>query len=126
MKAKVLLVDDEPAVLACLTAVLGRQGYSVTAAATGEAALDQLERRVFDLVVTDYRMPGLGGDAVVRAIRERQDDVAVLLITGLVDELPDWLRSGPEAVRILAKPFAISDLLREAAGVLRSAPTVCS
>jgi CheY-like chemotaxis protein len=64
-------------------------------------------------------MPGLGGAAVVQAIRDRQDDLAVVLITGLVEELPDWLRDGPDAVRVLAKPFTIARLHAEISDVLR-------
>lgn len=111
MNAKVLLVDDEPTVLACISTALSRFGYSVSTANSGAAALAQLEHDVFDLVITDFRMPGIGGDAVIRTARERQDDIAALLITGLTEELPAWLRTGPEAVRVLAKPFTLG-LLR--------------
>ncbi len=124
MNAKVLLVDDEPAVLKCLTTVLTRLGHSVTAARSGEAALDHLGQQTFDLVVTDFRMPGLGGDAVVQALRSRQADAAVVMITGLADELPVWLRAGPDAVRILAKPFTIFQFQAEVADALRSAVAV--
>lgn len=119
MNAKVLLVDDEPSVLQCLTTGLTRLGHSVTAVSSGDAALQQLERRPFDLVVTDFRMPGISGDAVVEGVRERQGDVAVVLITGLVEELPDWLRAGPDAVRVLRKPFTIAQLHAEILSVLR-------
>ena len=121
MKAKVLLVDDEPAVLKCLTSVLSRLGHQVTTAHSGEEALDHLEHRPYDLVVTDFRMPGISGADVVEAIRERQDDVAIILITGLVDELPDWLRTGPESVRVLAKPFALGQFFQEIDRALRPA-----
>lgn len=113
MKAKVLLVDDEPAVLGCLTAALARHGHIVTTAASGEAALAELKHQRFDLVVTDFRMSGLSGAAVVEAVRERHDETAIILITGLVDELPVWLRTGPHAVRVVAKPFALRPFLHE-------------
>ncbi len=124
MNAKVLLVDDEPAVLKCLSTVLTRLGHSVTTAPCGEAAIAQLDQQAFDLVVTDFRMPGLGGDAVVQSLRDRGADAAVLVITGLTDELPDWLRVGPEAVRILAKPFTIFQFHAEVASALRCGAAV--
>lgn len=111
MNAKVLLVDDEPAVLKCLGTLLARLGHHVTTASSGEEALAQLEHRPFDLVVTDYRMPGISGAQVVDSIRERQEDTAIILITGLVDELPDWLRAGPRAVKVLGKPFEVGSFL---------------
>ncbi|MFT3830688.1 MAG: response regulator [Opitutaceae bacterium] len=120
MNAKVLLVDDEPSVLACVSAALSRFGYSVTTANSGEAALAQLERRPFDLIVTDFRMPIVDGAAVVEAVRERQEDAAILLITGLSEELPAWLRSGPAAVQILAKPFPLAQLQSAAAAALQA------
>ncbi|HLP08327.1 MAG TPA: response regulator [Opitutaceae bacterium] len=120
MNAKVLLVDDEPSVLACISAALTRFGYSVTTANSGEAALNQLERRPFDLVITDFRMPVIDGAAVIDAVRERQEDAAVLLITGLTEELPTWLRTGPAAVRILTKPFLLTQLHAEAEAALRA------
>ncbi|HLP02888.1 MAG TPA: response regulator [Opitutaceae bacterium] len=120
MNAKVLLVDDEPTVLACVSAALSRFGYSVTTANSGEAALSRLERHPFDLVITDFRMPGVNGAAVVEAVRERQEDAAILLITGLSEELPAWLRTGPAAVRILTKPFLLTQLRAEAETALRA------
>lgn len=110
MNAKVLLVDDEPAVLKCLSSALARFGYDVTAVHTGRAALEELGRERFDLVITDFRMPDFLGDAVVDAIREHRPDTAILLITGYFDELPQRLRSGPEAVQVLVKPFSLASL----------------
>ncbi len=121
MNAKVLLVDDEPAVLKCLGHLLARLGHHVTTAASGEEALVHLEHRPFDLVVTDFRMPGLSGADVVEAIRERQEETAIILITGLVDELPAWLRIGPRAVKVLGKPFEVGAFLRAVESSLRTA-----
>ncbi len=113
MNAKLLLVDDEPAVLKCLRTALTRLGYAVTAAASGEEAVALLARETFDLVVTDFRMPGLSGAAVAEAARERLGEVPVLLITGWVDEVPEWLRSGADALRVIAKPFTLDQLAAE-------------
>ncbi len=119
MNAKVLLVDDEPAVLKCLSAALTRFGYTVTAVSTGRAALEELGRERFDLVVTDFRMPDFLGDAVVDAIRAHRPETAILLITGFIDELPQHLRAGPEAVQVLAKPFSLASLRSAMDAILR-------
>lgn len=112
MKPSVLVIDDDPAVLGFVSAALRRYDCTVTTADSAEAALDPLFRETFDLVITDYRLPRLAGDAVVNAVREQGAKVPVMLMTGLVDELPAWLRSGPASVPVLAKPFALPELLR--------------
>ena len=124
MNAKVLLVDDEPAVLKCMATALSRFGCSVTAASSGTAALDRLALERFDLVVTDYRMPDLMGDVVVRETRERQPEAAILLVTGFADELPPALRFGPEAVTVLPKPFSLAQLQHAMGTVLQPHPAL--
>jgi CheY-like chemotaxis protein len=124
MNAKVLLVDDEPAVLRCMATALTRFGFSVTAASSGRAALEHIARESFDLVVTDYRMPDIMGDAVVREARERQPEAALLLVTGFADELPSALRSGPTSVPVLAKPFSLLQLRDAAEAALRRSPAL--
>jgi CheY-like chemotaxis protein len=124
MNAKVLLVDDEPTVLKCLATALTRFGCSVTTAASGKAAMGLLAQESFDLVITDYRMPDLMGDAVVRIIRGSQPQAAILLITGFVGELPQRLRFGPDAVPVLTKPFTLAQLKHEMDEVLQPGAAV--
>ena len=124
MNAKVLLVDDEPAVLRCMATALARFGFSVTAASCGTVALEHLAREPFDLVITDYRMPDIRGDAVVREARERQPEAAFLVVTGFADELPHALRSGPASVPVLAKPFSLLQLRDAAELALRRSPAL--
>lgn len=119
MNAKVLLVDDDPAVLAFLAAALERFRFEVTAVESAEAGLECLGCQGFDLVITDFRLPRLAGDAVVKAVRALRREIPVIVITGLLDELPMWLRSGPEAVRVVAKPIPLGLLQREVAAALR-------
>lgn len=118
MNAKVLLVDDDPAVLAFLVAALERFRLEVTAVESAEAGMECLGRQPFDLVITDFRLPRLAGDAVVKAARAFRREIPVIVITGLLDELPLWLRSGPEAVRVVAKPIPLGLLQREVAAAL--------
>lgn len=120
MNAKVLLVDDEPAVRTCLAAALQRFGHTVAVATCGPEALALLAQQPFDLVITDFRMPGGGGEQVVRAVRSRSESIALLMLTAFPAELPTRLRTGPEAVRVLPKPFMLSQLRREVDEVLRA------
>jgi DNA-binding response OmpR family regulator len=80
--ARILLVDDEASIRLTLGALLERTGYDVTSADGGEQAVQLLERQVFDLLLTDLKMPGMDGMQVVAAARQCQPDVAVIVLTG--------------------------------------------
>ncbi|HET9223444.1 MAG TPA: response regulator transcription factor [Roseiflexaceae bacterium] len=80
--ARILLVDDEASIRLTLGALLERTGYEVTAADGGEQAVQLLEHQGFDLLLTDLKMPGMDGMQVVAAARQRQPDVAVIVLTG--------------------------------------------
>ena len=78
----ILIVDDEPGVRSALGGVLRDEGYSVDAVESGEACLDRLSRRVFDVVVLDVWLPGMDGLATLARMRERQVDSQVVIISG--------------------------------------------
>jgi DNA-binding response OmpR family regulator len=79
---RILLVDDEASIRLTLGALLERNGYDVTSAESGEQAVQLLEQQPFDLLLTDLKMPGIDGMQVVAAARQRQPDVAVIVLTG--------------------------------------------
>jgi CheY-like chemotaxis protein len=113
---KVLVVDDEPLACELLVEVLGNEGYSVASAANGEEAFTRLcvERPPFSILITDIRMPILGGDALIRRLRAQGFDVP-LIVAVSADLVPgtsltaEMLALG---VRTLAKPYRMSELLR--------------
>ena len=78
----ILIVDDEPGVRSALGGVLRDEGYTVDAVESGEACLDRLSRRVFDVVVLDIWLPGMDGLATLARMRERQVDSQVVIISG--------------------------------------------
>ena len=78
----ILIVDDEPGVRSALSGVLRDEGYHVDAVDSGEACLDRLSRRVFDVVVLDVWLPGMDGLATLARMRERQVDAQVVIISG--------------------------------------------
>jgi DNA-binding NtrC family response regulator len=122
MKPRILVVDDEPAVLLFTSTVLGRANFDVATAASAEEAVQRMGQEAFDLVVTDFRMRGESGEAVVLAARGQQPKNPVIIMTGWIHELPEWLRSGPAAVRIITKPFSVADLRKVVNETLGSAP----
>ncbi len=111
----VLVVDDDPVARANLEHLLGKQGYQVTVAAGGREALEILGRSRFDAVVTDYRMEGADGLAVLDRAKELDPRTAVIMITGFatMPTAVEALTRG--SYHFLAKPWK-SDELRAIVG----------
>jgi DNA-binding NtrC family response regulator len=81
-RVKILVVDDEPVVLALFVRILMRAGHEVVACSNGREALAALESWSFDVIITDVSMPELSGVELVEAVRRRDLDVPILLVTG--------------------------------------------
>src|SRR5437762_12175120 len=80
--ARILIVDDEAAIRLTLGTLLKRAGYEVTSAENGHEAIGLLEQQRFDLMLVDLKMPEMDGMQVVAAARQRQSDVAIIVLTG--------------------------------------------
>jgi DNA-binding response OmpR family regulator len=80
--ANLLIVDDESSIRLTLGALLKREGYDVSSAENGPEAVALLERQLFDLLLVDLKMPGMDGMQVVAAARERQPNIAIIVLTG--------------------------------------------
>jgi DNA-binding response OmpR family regulator len=102
--ANILIVDDEPAIRFVLERTLMRDGYHLESAANGEEALTRLERTSYDLLMLDLRMGKVDGLQVLKAAREKDPDVAVIILTGFgtVESAVEALRLG--AFDYLFKP----------------------
>src|SRR5262245_42272471 len=111
MREAILVADDEPGVRESLAEVLRDAGYEVQTAADGQAALAALEARDFGIIITDLRMPGADGIAVLKHAREVSPQTLVLVMTahGSVDTAVEALRSG--ATDYILKPVVFDDLL---------------
>ncbi len=110
-KATVLVVDDEPGMRRGLTAVLERAGFEVLEAGTGEEALALVGERELGLVVSDMKMPGLGGLELLKSIKAMKPGLPVVMITayGTVADAVCAMKEGAED--FLTKPFSPTDLL---------------
>lgn len=108
---RLLIVDDERTLLGNLARAAGARGWLVDTAEDGHEALRALERKNYDLVVTDLRMPGLTGADLMERIEARGRRVRVLVMTGhaTLEAAVDCLRKG--AVDFLVKPFDVETFL---------------
>jgi DNA-binding NtrC family response regulator len=118
MPEAILVADDEPGVRESLAEVLRDAGYEVQVAADGTAALTALEGNDFAVVITDLRMPGADGLAVLRRAREISPQTLGLVMTahGSVETAVEALRAG--ATDYLLKPVMFDDLLAKVAHLL--------
>ncbi len=81
----VLVVDDEPAIADMISMNLEGQGYTCLTAQNGDAALDLLDKKLFDVVITDIKMPGISGIELLQKIKEKHDS-HVIVMTGFTEE----------------------------------------
>lgn len=114
---RILIVDDEPSVLEVVSAYLRCDGHSVATAASGREALEKFRRNDFDLVVLDRVMPEMSGDQTARFIKQVNQDIPVIMLTGF-GALIEVTGSQPAAVDVvLSKPVTLATL-RETIGKL--------
>ncbi|MBV9192981.1 MAG: response regulator transcription factor [Solirubrobacterales bacterium] len=108
---RVLVVDDDPPLRRMLERTLHAEGFEVTVASDGGAALAAAERAAPDVIVLDVAMAGLDGLAVCRRLRERGLPTPILMLTAR-DAVPDRVAAlEADADDYLVKPFAVQELL---------------
>ncbi len=112
--ASVLLVEDDASVRGLLAIMLRNFGHVVTPASSAEEALELVERSQtkFDVLISDYMMPGQTGLELSRGLRERWPDLYVVLMTGYAEIPSTGATSLPGGARVLAKPFTREELRR--------------
>jgi len=116
MVGPALVVDDEPTVRKLLAEALQRAGVEVITAGDGEEALAAFAEARPPLVMTDLRMPGMDGRALVRAVRALAPETAIIVVTGFADDARDVVEPG---IHVLAKPFTFAELRATLGRVLR-------
>lgn len=117
---RILLVDDEPALLEAVGYTLRREGYDVSMVATGVDALTAARSGQPDLVVLDVMLPGMDGLQVCRALRS-ESNVPILLLSAKGEEVDRVVGLELGADDYLSKPFAMRELLARVRAMLRRA-----
>jgi two-component system, OmpR family, response regulator MprA len=118
---RVLVVDDEPEVRLSLRRALELESYDVVCAEGGEAALELLHSERFDVVILDVNMPKLDGLATCRRLRNRGDNVPVLMLTAKNRMIDQVVGLDFGADDYLAKPFDLDVLYARLRSLLRRA-----
>ena len=120
-RQKILVVDDDNALLILLSIMLSRLGYEVASADGGKTGLSIFLKNEFDMVFSDYEMPGMKGDELASVIKARDTKQPVVLITAYAELLQssgnpltgvDWL---------ISKPFLLENLRQAIAKVTSAA-----
>ena len=116
-----MVVDDEEIICQQLQRLYTYSGYTVEVAHSGEAALERLEKRDIDLVVTDVRLPGISGVDLTAEIKKNYPDVPVIVITGhaAIDCAVEVLKRG--ASDFIVKPFAAEAIQESTKAALEKA-----
>jgi two-component system response regulator PilR (NtrC family) len=107
---KILVVDDEQSLREVLSIMLKRAGYAVTSATGGEEAVELLQKEIYDLVITDLRMPKVDGMEVLSAVKSVSPETVVLIITAFAsaDSAVEAMKQG--AYDYLTKPFQVDEV----------------
>ncbi len=120
MKYNILLVEDEVNILKVLSTALKKEKFNVESAMTGEDALDMMKNKKFDLVLSDYKLPGMNGETLLEIIMSDDSTIPVILLTayGTIDLAVNAMKKG--AYTFLTKPVNLNVLLITIRDAIRS------
>jgi two-component system cell cycle response regulator CpdR len=126
--ARILVAEDEAALRGQIVRALADDGHDTAAAADGGEALDLLDRdgKMFDVLLTDIRMPVMDGIALALAAARDHPRLIILLMTGFAEQRERASGLAGLIHGVMTKPFTIAELrhaLGEAIGAIRPAPT---
>ncbi len=120
-KYRILLVDDESAIIENLTPFLIRSGFSVSTASNGSEALNKINALSFDLVITDVLMPIMDGRELLRSLRQGNNWIPVILLTQVGEAFERAMALEEGADDYINKPFEPHELVARIRAVLRRA-----
>jgi signal transduction histidine kinase/ActR/RegA family two-component response regulator len=120
--ARILVVEDEPAVREVLVDVLQGQGHEIVACADGPSALAHVDGPAFDLALVDLSMPGLSGWEVAKGLRSAHPKIPIALVTGWGDQIDPGEARTRGIDYLMAKPFDVDDMTRLVARILAHEP----
>ena len=122
----ILVVDDESVIREGLSRILEAGGFAVETAKNGHAAIELLQQKEFDLIITDLKMPGMNGFEVLSAVKVLQPEAAVIMITGFatVETAVEAMKSG--AADYLVKPFSPEQIIEKVQRALEQRQKITS
>jgi two-component system response regulator FlrC len=122
---RILLVDDDPDATRLYRAMLANDGHDVVVLDSGIDAVEAVEREPFDLVITDFNMPGIKGDVTVSLLRARLPELPVVIMTSEQSPTVEKRARAAGAAAFLRKPCS-ADVLSRAIARARKKPTVAA
>ena len=122
-QSMILVVDDEPSIRQALRMTLGKSGFEVAEASTGEEALSQIKSTHYDAVLLDMNMPGMGGMTACKVMRELSPGLPILMLTvrDSQDDKVEALESGADDY--VTKPFHMRELTARVRAAIRRSHT---
>lgn len=119
-RASILLVDDDPLIAELVVDILGMDGYDVETAADGVTALEKLQDRRYDLIVTDLHMPKLDGSGFYRELLKRRAHPSkkIIFLTGTTGGSDEQRFIADNGLPVLLKPFNMTQLTELVRSVL--------
>ena len=118
MSEKILVVDDEPAIVDAVAYALRASGFEVDGFGDGETALEAARSDGYDVLVLDVRLPGLSGIEICRRLRG-ESDVPILILTAMDAEVDRVLGLEAGADDYVTKPFSVAELVSRVRAILR-------
>ena len=123
MPARILIVDDEPSILAAMRPLLASRGYAVSTATSGREALEAIEREPPDVIILDLGLPDMNGVDVCRIIREDRA-IPILILSARTAEADKVRALDAGAEDYVTKPFGAEELLARVRVALRKVDVV--
>ena len=120
-KKRVLVVDDEPFVCDAVKMMLAFDGHEVVTTNDAKEALGIFDKEKFDLIITDYAMPGMKGDELAAAIKAKSPQQPVVMITAYAEMLQSSGKRLPGVDFLVSKPFLLEHLREAISTVLPDA-----
>ncbi len=116
LSAKILIAEDDDNLRKTLMKILIREGFCVASVSNGQEALELMELQEFDVIITDYKMPVLGGEEWVKRLNELQGKNKILLLSAFLDEAKVV---EDEVGEKISKPFKRKDLVNKIISLLK-------
>lgn len=115
----ILLIEDDASLRAIIEAEFSMAGFSVEATGNGRDGLARAQAATFDLIILDLNLPGMDGLEICKALRAKDDDVPILMLTARKDDIDRVLGLELGADDYLGKPFVMRELLARIKAILK-------